>query len=613
MSVKWGFVWSVIGLASGTTIGCDSGEQDVDAERGDTALPATAEAVAASLIQLNTFIADSIQIDVLQGGPGDANLFVGNDPADGTASANLPAGGPGTYIDWNNLGGDLANHRLQDLDAASGKDPTAFPQANECVASAQVLSKMDLTYVASANNHTYAYFAVQRAANNGDAGYYWLFTRKEPHLIAGQSPCSASQQRLLYDISGPDAATGAAGDVLLAGHFHPNGDPLLRVYQATHDANNVTAVNAVDFTSGLWALNANGVSAVAVNTTITAPGAFGAAGVKSLSGSNLGTEVFAEAAVPISIFTGGSACGATFFGSVITRSSGAGGTSPDLKDLAGPAVFNFGSPSVTAELTATCGLDVEFDVTSALGSDGQPLADGSYSCLWTFDDNTTSGDCSGVHAFADPGEHTATVTIDAGDGCGATDDTAPIAVYTPLSVVADVAGTCELSFSYAATVTGGSPAGVAYLWDFSAGATPTSSTSASGTATVVGGGSFTGHVVVTDQRTDLICTAESSDSDAVFAALAASLLAAEVNACLSDAVTYTADVTGGSGNVEFTWYGAGAGCTGSTCTIDPPDDVFCVGPVEIWVVATDALELCGSDQSEVETYEKITTVNISNN
>jgi hypothetical protein len=49
----------------------------------------------AGLTQLNTFISDFIQIDQLGSGlaADDANLFLGPDPADGTASVDKP--GPG--------------------------------------------------------------------------------------------------------------------------------------------------------------------------------------------------------------------------------------------------------------------------------------------------------------------------------------------------------------------------------------------------------------------------------------------------------------------------------------------------------------------------------------
>src|SRR5216683_699209 len=279
MHTKWTRAVEVC-LAVGllTFAGCGEGSEKAgNADLSKRATTTTSLDAAATPV-LNTFINKSIEIDQLGTGlsPDDANLFVGADPADGSASAQKPTGGPATFIDWNDLGGDLANHKLGD--ATTGKDPTSFPQSNECVGSSQVLSKMDLTYVGVANNATYAYFAVQRSNNNGDAGYYWLFTRKTPHLTFGQGPCKADQQQLLYDISGPSA--GSVGDVLLGGHFHPNGTPLLRVFHATRDASNVTAVDAVDFTSSLWLEDPSGVAAVAVNTTPTAPGSWGSDGVR---------------------------------------------------------------------------------------------------------------------------------------------------------------------------------------------------------------------------------------------------------------------------------------------------------------------------------------------
>lgn len=176
---------------------CGAQGPDEVAPVADEASLATME--GASTVTLNTFDDRSIQIDNLaspSNPAADANLFVGNDPADGSASVNKPTGGPSTFIDWNDLGGDLANHRYYDLNGADGKDPTAFPGSNECVAPAQVLSKMDLTYVGASNNLTWAFFTVQRSSNNGDAGYYWIFTKTPPSLTAGEAPCSASQQRL---------------------------------------------------------------------------------------------------------------------------------------------------------------------------------------------------------------------------------------------------------------------------------------------------------------------------------------------------------------------------------------------------------------------------------
>src|SRR5215211_3348238 len=272
--------------------------------------PSTAAARSSleSIPILNTQIAQSLEIDQanLAGlDPRDANLFTSADPADGTASFEKPTGGPAAFIDWHDLTSDIGNHQLLDLDLASGKDPGSFPQSNECVGASMVLSKMDLRYIAAANNNKHAYFAVLRSNNNGDAGYYWLFTKLQPKMNAGEAPCNAAQSRLLYDIT--------PGDVLLGGHFHPNGTPLLRIFTAKITSSNVTAVHAIDFTnSALWLENSNGIDAVAVNTTITTPGGFGSAGAIAMSGANLDTEVFAEAAVSVNIFTGGNNCGATF-------------------------------------------------------------------------------------------------------------------------------------------------------------------------------------------------------------------------------------------------------------------------------------------------------------
>lgn len=578
-------------------------------------LSAAAETKRPNVV-LNTFITDSIQIDQKTPGslnPEDANLFSGADPADGTPSYNVPAGGPGSYIDWQNLGGDLANHRLLDLDNASGKDPTSFPQSNECVGESQVLSKMDLTYIASANNNQYAYFAVQRSNNNGDAGYYWLFTKLQPHQNAGQAPCKAGQSRLLYDISAP--ANGSSGDVLLAGHFHPNGTPLLRIFHAKKNVTNLNAVAAIDFTDAtLWTEDPAGVSAVAVNTTVTAPGAFGAAGVVATTNGNLDPEVFAEAAVPLSAFTGGSTCGSTFYGSVITRSSGSGGTSPDLKDLAGPALFNFGGITASAALTPTCGLSAGY-TASAIGANGSPIDNPQ--CQWTFSDGSSSTICSGSQTLP-AGSSTGTVKVtDPTSGCSDTITTAPVTLYAPLSVSAALAGGCTSSFTYDATVTGGSnPSSVSYAWAFSGAGTttPSSSSVKNGSVTVgTGGVSYTGNLTVTDSRTDgLTCTANASNTVTPYAPLLANLtITAQPLACpamSTDAVTYHANASGGSGSYTISW--SDLLCSGTNCTINPADSTFCYNQ-NLTATVTDQNGVCPPVTTAPASYTKTTTVNAS--
>ena len=604
-----------IALACLVGVGCGRS----DSESATSTSSAATQSELTSIPILNTLIAQSLQIDQASVGnldPRDANLFTGNDPADGTASFDRPAGGPAPFIDWNDLGADAANHRVLDVDLPSGKDPDSFPQSNECVGDSNVLSKMDLRYIAAANNNKYAYFAVLRSNNNGDAGYYWLFTRLAPKQIQGQAPCNASQTRLLYDIS--------VGDVLLGGHFHPNGSPLLRVFTAKVASLNVNAVNAIDFTnSALWQENSAGLAAVAVNTTVTAPGAFGTAGAIATSGSNLDTEVFAEAAVDVNVFTGGNNCGARFFATVITRSSGAGGTNPDLKDLAGPAVFNFGQPSATAQLTPTCTLDVNYAVTSITGAAGDSIPVGSASCSWMFDNdpNSTATGCTGVKTLS-PGSHSATVTISNLGGvnsCNAAAATPAIQVFAPLTVSAALTPTCESKFLYSAATSGGS-GNTTLAWTFSGGGSvsPSNSTSPSGEVLVgTGNVSYHASVTATDTRPDgRVCTAPDDKDVVPFSPIQVHLaLVAPAPVCPAmnndgDDVTYQAIVSGGSGVYSLAWNGAA--CSGFACTIDPSDSTFCYSQ-NLSVTASDTSALCPAANSETETYSKITTVTATDN
>lgn len=483
----------------------------------------TAASKAGVTAELQTFVNKSLEIDQIGSGPGDANLYVGNDPADGSASRQFPTGGPSTWIDWHDLGNDLANHRVQDLDV-SGKDPTSFPQSNECVGTSSVLSKMDLTYIGASSNSTYAYFAVQRSNNNGDAGYYWLFTKVEPSQTTDEAPCDHGKKRLTYDLS--------VGDILLSGHFHPNGSPLLTVYRSKVAASHVSAVNAIDYTAtAQWELQQNAVAAATVNTTVTAPGSFGSAGVIGLSGANLDTEIFAEAAVNMNVFTGGgSSCGASFYGSVITRSSGSGGTSPDLKDLAGPAKFNFGSVSLTATLTGGCDGKLGFGV-SGTQPDGNAIDFANATCSWSITNGTntyTSSSCSsGANPISVvPGNYTGTVTVTAAGCSGTASGTGE--VLTPLTV--------SLTRNAAA---------------------PT-------------------------------CPSMSSD-----------------------AVTWSANVSGGKGPYTYTW--TPATCSGTSCTVDPSDSSFCVSQDVQVTVSDSSGGTCANKTSEKETYTKVTTITASDN
>jgi hypothetical protein len=577
--------------------------------------PAVEERAAAVVNNgaLNTFISGYLEVDQKVAGSlqaDDANLFLGADPADGSPSFQVPAGPAGsTYVDWNDLGGSanaLADHRLLDLDDPSlGKDASSFPQSNECVGPSQVLTKMDLTYVAAASNSTKAYFGVQRAGNTGDAGYYWLFNKLGPNLVVNQAPCSGGAARLTFNIR--------KGDVLLGGHFKPNGSPLLRVFKAKADqANPIPATTAIDFTNtAIWEEQAGALSAVAVNTTKTAPGTFGSAGVKNLvdNKTNLDTELFAEAGIDMSLFTGSaSSCGATFWGTVITRSSGSGGTSPDLKDLAGPKLFNFGSASAQATLTApTCGNTVTFAATGT-GADGQAIANPT--CTWTCNNGVTLSGCSGSQAFP-VGTTSCSVTV----GDPATTCVSDPASANAVTIYADVGAQAQLSADCAATVSyqgsgSGGKGQLSLSWTFSPDGAASSSASGSFTAASPGS-AYTGTLTVTDERG---CQATAVSNPATpYAPLVVHIApdsAAPVCPMQSTAVTYSGQITGGSGNFSYGWAGH-AECAGQTsCTIHPADSVLCHSESTSLTV-TDAV--CGSQVSETETYSKQTVVTATNN
>jgi hypothetical protein len=148
---------------------------------------------------------------------------------------------------------------------------------------------------------------------------------------------------------------------------------------------------------------------------------------------------------------------------------------------------------------------------------------------------------------------------------------------------------------------------------------PPSSSTASGSASVASPGTYTGTVTLTDGRSDQVtgqvCSAQASASTPVYAPLTISLAPDNTSASCpsmsSDAITYSATVTGGSGTATVSWTGSPAvSCSGSACIIDPSDATFCYVQ-SLSATANDPV--CGSAVSETETYSKITQVQASNN
>ena len=81
----------------------------------------------------------------------------------------------------------------------------------------------------------------------------------------------------------------------------------------------------------------------------------------------------------------------------------------------------------------------------------------------------------------------------------------------------------------------------------------------------------------------------------------------------SDAVTYHATVGGGSGVNAIAWTGNPTlSCSGSDCLINPSDSTFCYSQ-SLFATVTDANALCGSKDSQSQTYTKVTSVTATNN
>jgi hypothetical protein len=388
---------------------------------------------------------------------------------------------------------------------------------------------------------------------------------------------------------------------------------------------------------------------VAVNTTDTAPGAFGAEGVGAVTDQgNIEPEIFAESSIPLSIFTGGSSCGASYFGTVITRPSGSGGTSPDLKDLAGPAIFNFGQPEVAASLQPTCDLAFLYHVDQVLGLDRTPLDEGAYTCHWDFYDSSdqligASETCAGVHSVATADSYYGVASIELGDllSCGDSETTEATTLFAPITAIAHAAGTCDgaeapyvASFNFWGDVEGGSGE-FDYLWTFTGADDPACITNPATSAALpdasepgivavdTGATTYLATLNVTDRRegvvdaegNPVVCSDDDEDTAVPYAPLTVSLeLTASAMTCpdiSTDAALYTAVVSGGDGNYVYDW--TNNSCDGADqCTIDPDDSNFCYD-TSLQVTVDDGVGLCEAVASEVETYHKVTIVEASDN
>lgn len=451
-------------------------------------------------------------------------------------------------------------------------------------------SKYDITQAYLANNQSTLFFGMERRGTNGTTAFDFEFNQLAPGSGSCPQnsliPCRSEHDVLfVFELQG-SGNTGSAKPHIFTwdGASYTEGAP----------AGLVVSINDSESTAGgPWGhVDSRG------NWVL----------------GNLERFAFGEAAAPISVLPGVNACGGKAFVQVRTRSSVS--ETSDLKDTTKVFEYEFLNLKATATLTPSCEQKFAY---SAVGEDADGKALANPTCHWTFSNGATSETCSGF-VSADPGTYTGTVEISDASvpGCKASNTSAPVHVYAPLSVKTKVDATCENSFTFGATPSGGSNAGgVSYAWTFSGGGsvTPASSNAASGTVAVgTPAVSYTGSVIVTDPRTDISCTASDQASATPYAPLHVDLTltgsGATCPGIASDAVSYAPSPSGGNGAYSYTWNGAT--CSGASCTVDPAEATYCHDQT-LSVTVMDGSGLCAAATSEPETYTKVTTVTASDN
>lgn len=606
---------------------------------------------------INTFLgaSDYLEVDYNENAQAtavgaNANLVTGLDPATspGSASFQLPAAVTSStpnFIDWQNLSGKFAQHRLFDS-FPRVKDPSAFPGNSSCVGAANNPPKDEILSAGIANNNDFVYLNVLRASALGDMGYMWLFTKDKP-------ACSVNgrcDNWLRYHIQ--------SGDVLVFGHFRTDGAKLLRVFTAKSGTDTtIDAQEAINCDNTIWQEDTSNANLVAVNTDFTKAGAWGRNADLSadidLASPKVGADgtlafddhVFAEAAVRTSTFGTNGVCGQTFWASVISKSSGNSCDTADVKDLIGPRQVNFGSVAVQAHVKANCNGTVDLQATVKGTS-------GTVSCKWYDGDPTVESNkffesptCDAIVGVPLPeGTHSISVKasegVDGGSGCVSTSTPVSIQTHPAPTVTCSLTPTCTATnnLSYSATATGQGT--LSYAWTLtnngaSISVSPSAPSGASGTRTVSPVGAaieYTASVEVTDGRA---CKATCQPVKATpLAPISAQLqnplptdrMCVSPYASFVDDVTFAAtSVQGGDGAYSFTWSvqnctdpanastcsasSCSSNPTTSQCKIDPTDSDTCVFK-KIGVTVDDGSTLCSSVTLGPRTYHKTTKIDV---
>ncbi len=165
--------------------------------------------------------------------------------------------------------------------------------------------------------------------------------------------------------------------------------------------------------------------------------------------------------------------------------------------------------SIYIETPSCDGAIAAFEMDARYADDQSPLPITDYTCLWKFDDGTTSTDCAGQHEFADGGDHDFVLEVTH----VATGETVEVMqrrfIYPPIEANLDVT-TGDRTITWNATVNVGAEVHVfVEPAELLVDADPLYHTNRNYTVEVLRDGAYTVRMTVEDERgAGPICTAE---------------------------------------------------------------------------------------------------------
>ena len=261
-------------------------------------------------------------------------------------------------------------------------------------------SKYDITQAYIANNQSTIFFGMERRGNNGTTAFDFEFNQ------AGQA--------------GGYVPTRTVGDVLITFEMQGSGNTgsaVPHIFQwngsmyaemSTLPAGVVTSINTTEVTPAPWGY-------------VDSKG-------KWVLTPDIPRFEFAEAAVPISVLPGVTACGGSAYVQVRTRSSST--ATSDLKDTTKIFRYLFGGPAAVATITPTCTFDFNYTAAGSSDSNGNSttpsltynwqfqrnsLADGTGTWSWV----GASSAASGTFTAPTAGRYRALLTVTETAGCTA--------------------------------------------------------------------------------------------------------------------------------------------------------------------------------------------------